>query len=75
MDVLRVIKVLDGTLKIKDMSTKENDEFLEAQYYLAENAVMENDVDGLANVYLTLEESGFSKEAQALRDQFGVLSV
>lgn len=57
------------------MSHKINDEFLENQYQLAEAAVQENDAEALANVYLTLEDEGFHKEAEALREQFGVLSA
>ena len=57
------------------MSHQINDVFLEQQRQLAEEAVVANDADGLASVYLTLEENGFTTEAEALKEDFGILSV
>ena len=57
------------------MSHEINDVFLEQQRQLAEEAVVANDAEGLANVYLTLEENGFTTEAEELKRDFGILSV
>lgn len=56
------------------MSHPGNDALLEFFGQRAEQAVVENDADALAQVYLDMEESGFTEQAQTLRDKFGVLS-
>ena len=56
------------------MSHEENTKFLEEQQQRAEQAVVENDAQALSDVYLVLEENGFEKEAEELRNQFGILS-
>lgn len=56
------------------MSHEVNTEFLEDQFQKAEQAVVENDPQALEAVYLALEEGGFSKEAEELRKEFGVIA-
>lgn len=57
------------------MSHPVNDTYLEESYQRAEQAVIENDTDAFTEVYLDLIEKGFDKEAEALREEFGILSV